>query len=223
MEYKFFPKALAVATARIAVMAVVPKRMVEPKLVLKMSAALKAYGIAIVDYEAAAANQQHQKFLQHLLKIEVPLFTETVSAFISAMSVKLQEHLKVAVHLAVDNSLVFGKVNCKDAQELKQAWSPVVNMWAAMEDAMTEINIPKIKFVQLDKAKRACCYEEAAANYNLVRNRICDISAARALARPETSTENRQAMIQKARAVIDKLGGTLGTCIGLVFSAAEKP
>ena len=101
--------------------------------------------------------------------------------------------------------------NSQLAMDYKAAWTPLVNAATARDRFFSEVDVPKYKpavETALNKVEEK--YSHADAQYAVCKHKICELVAARALARPLKDSERKKAA-KKASSIIATLDGELPT------------
>lgn len=119
----------------------------------------------------------------------------------------------------MDVAAINEKTSSPTACDFKNAWGTLVNDDEIRKNFEERFNIPKYDFLSLFFDKTFADHGETFSSISLCRDKVCEISAARALARPLKNAETREDAIAKTRSVIQSLGGDLPPTLGLLFSA----
>lgn len=117
---------------------------------------------------------------------------------------------------------VMAKVNSETARALKEKWTPLVNGRKVVVDEMKKFRVERFEFLNLSAIEEANGQEEFEETYAIIRNKICEIFACRALCRPVPNNETPSSLAQKCTTVIEHLEGVLPGSLGLLLANAAK-
>ena len=107
-----------------------------------------------------------------------------------------------------------------NAAELKTKWTDVVNYYVAQEEALEEYADERLSFI--DVAAITDNYNDVCLDYEFVLQKICEITAARCLARPVPSGTGRKTLVQNAKNTIEQLQGGAPAVLDLMMAEILK-
>lgn len=90
---------------------------------------------------------------------------------------------------------------------LKVEWSKLVNMMAAVKSAVSLFDTERRSGMSARAVVES--FQDEHENYDIALEKIAEITAARALTRPEPSGKTRKDIVVAANVVIKELGATL--------------
>ena len=114
-------------------------------------------------------------------------------------------------------------VGGKPALELKASWLTLVNQRALEEEFLGNfLDAQGLEYLNLivEKTASSCDYDSTVEKYERCRDKVCEMSACRALFKKPKSEETRKSMADKAQAIIKDLGGVLPARLGCLLTAA---
>ena len=117
-------------------------------------------------------------------------------------------------------------LNGDNAAQLKNEWTVLAGQ-KNLEDEFLEVFIHtgggNLKYFQdsLDEVAKDADYDEILQLYGKCREKVCEMSACRALTKKLKEGETRKSAILKNKAMVRELGGTLPPRLGLLVAAAE--
>ena len=114
------------------------------------------------------------------------------------------------------------QVNSEKAAELKQHWGVVVNLHAQLKSATSAVDVEAYKFLDVTEAQRAAKVEEVLAAYAGPRDKVGEIAAARALARPVPSGQSRKSIVDKVLSTVAALDAQLSPQLRLRLDRSSK-
>ena len=106
---------------------------------------------------------------------------------------------------------VLAVVNSTAATEMRTHWGTLVNLKEGLRTFLDTFPVPRFNYVQdaLDRVNKDLGFNAIDAQYAVVRDRICELSAGRAWARPRGRDEAEAAVLAKAVNTVKLLEGTL--------------
>ena len=109
---------------------------------------------------------------------------------------------------AASLSLRSALINSDHTNKFKDKWATSVNSSAALADWNTWFCPDNYSDIfQWETVVEQSEYESFEDCYILCRDKVCEMVACRAMARPDSKEEPRTVMVRKAKAMIDELEG----------------
>ena len=109
-----------------------------------------------------------------------------------------------------------------NANSFKSAWTPLISDDAARSSFQERFNIPKYSHFEAVFTEVNQVNANTFKAIGLCRSKVCEISAARPLARPLKKDEKRGDVVAKTKTIVDSLGGELPAGLGLLFFAEQR-
>ena len=109
------------------------------------------------------------------------------------------------------------KVNCDAAAKLRAGWPTLVNEKFATDAICDKYKVQKFDEYHktLESALKEAHFEDSCANYNAVRDKVCELMVAKAMFRPLKADETRKAAMMEAKKTVEALSGQLPVLQGV--------
>ena len=131
----------------------------------------------------------------------------------------LVEHASSNAEL--DATKLLSLVNSPAAAQLKSSWSLLVNAKSVADEAVRPFRAAKYEYCGLLEIERNTTGKAAYdGNFELCRNKVCEMNAIRTLVRPRPIGTTRASLAEKSKGTIRDLGGTLSPKITMFLDAA---
>ena len=114
------------------------------------------------------------------------------------------------------------EVNSAETGELKNKWTSIVAGHAFINELVKLCDVEKYKYLEISELLKEECSEKYKASYESIRNKVCEILVARALARPKPHDTSRQALVKKAMSVVNELEGRLTPSLDMRAAATAN-
>ena len=100
-------------------------------------------------------------------------------------------------------------LNSDPASSLRASWSPLVNTKAVLNELLHEVGCFPAVDQRLEEKQKAVDFSTMEATFVSVRDKVCELSVAKALSRPLKKDEARQGVVQAALKNVAALEGCL--------------
>ena len=121
--------------------------------------------------------------------------------------------------LVLHDRFVLVQVNCEAGAQLKSAWTALVNARAAWVRGIETVRTEKFSYLDVDALESSRDFDNIMSHYECARNKICEITAARALVRPIPTDQTRAALVRKAKDTIEALEGKASPSLSIMMQA----
>ena len=113
-------------------------------------------------------------------------------------------------------------MNSSHAAELRYKLAQLINDWGALKHVVDHLSVDNqscIVDLVLEKLRENKDADVTEERFNMSRDKVCEISAARAMVRPLTSKETSRAdAVTKCRQTIASLGGSLPAVLSIALA-----
>ena len=116
-----------------------------------------------------------------------------------------------------DKEELLQRVNSEPTRLMKEAWRPLGMLRLAMTDALSRLHVDKFKSFDVETLLSNAGYEDAEAVYDEVLLKISEVTAVRALCRPETAQDTRKSQVAKGTEMIASLNGRLAPTLDMLM------
>ena len=187
----------------------------------------------------AHAELAPKKLVEPLIRLEqdtgVQKFKELLCAMLDSIAILASTagdladdvNLSLAKHWdsgGNDGAGILTVLNSQHAQVLREAWTPLINEKNAITFLLTQLIAEKYGFLNdaIAKVKEEKPFAEMDKNFERVRDKVCELSAAKAFSRPLRQSETRSEVVKVALETVEKLEGILPPKLALLISELLK-
>ena len=132
---------------------------------------------------------------------------------------KLEDHYHPELHEAA----ILERANGSAANELRKRWTPLVNMKAVVDECFSAFSTSPPDFLDWGGMQVRTEHEAFTESFVKVRNKVCEIAGARALAKPETESYSRNQLVDPALTNIKGLNGVVPLPLKLLLDKKASP
>ena len=148
---------------------------------------------------------------------------QEVTMQLAEEALAISEGIVFGEELAMDDipdKEVLDKINSVASASLKLKWVMLVNSRQALLDQKEIFRAEKYNYLSVSPDDAHS--KDFEDTYAIVRDKICEITAIRALARPVPEGETRCTLCEKASETITQLDGNLDAKLGMKLQKAQN-